>query len=123
MTVTAEAGITLTSWTRSLPARIPGRSLPGKREIATPGGPHPNLGDRSAFEQRIRGSGPHRSLGLDVVLPTGEILPTGTGALTTARGHFARRFFPADLTGLFLGSEGAFGVIVRAALKIHGARS
>jgi hypothetical protein len=75
------------------------------------------------------GTAPHSSsiyedqatqlLGLKVVLPTGEILPTGTGAFVPAGRHFARRFFPADLTGLFLGSEGSFGVIVEAALKIH----
>ena len=75
------------------------------------------------------GTSPHTSsvfedqatqiVGLKVVLPTGEIVPTGTGAVTTAAGDFSRRFFPADLTGLFLGSEGAFGVIAEATLKIY----
>jgi FAD/FMN-containing dehydrogenase len=75
------------------------------------------------------GTSPHTSsvfedqatqiVGLKTVLPTGEIVPIGTGAVTTAAGHFNRRFFPADLTGLFLGSEGAFGVVTEVALKIY----
>ena len=75
------------------------------------------------------GTSPHTSsvfedqatqiVGLKVVLPTGEIVPTGAGAVTTAAGRFCRRFFPADLTGIFLGSEGAFGVITEASLKIY----
>ena len=34
-------------------------------------------------------------------------------------GNLSRRFFPADLTGIFLGSEGVFGVITEASLKIY----
>ena len=119
MTVTAEAGITFDKLDEALASKGYRVVLfPESGKVATLGGHNQTWGtaphSSSVFEDQAT-----QILGLDVVLPTGEILPTGSGALTTARGHFARRFFPADLTGLFLGSEGSFGVIVRAALKIH----
>ena len=119
MTVTAEAGITFDKLDEVLASKGYRIVLfPESGKIATLGGHIQTWGtaphSSSVFEDQAT-----QILGLKVVLPTGEILPTGTGAFTTARGHFARRFFPADLTGLFLGSEGAFGVIVQASLKIH----
>ena len=52
-------------------------------------------------------------------MPTGEIVQTGSSAVTTAGGAFARRFFPSDLTGLFIGAESAFGIVTEATLKMH----
>jgi FAD/FMN-containing dehydrogenase len=119
MTVTAEAGITFEKLDEALASKGYRVVLfPESGKVATLGGHIQTWGtaphSSSVFEDQAT-----QILGMKVVLPTGKILPTGTGAFTTARGHFARRFFPADLTGLFLGSEGAFGVIVEAALKIH----
>ncbi len=53
-------------------------------------------------------------LGLEVILASGERL--GTGALARDGLPFFRQIAP-DLTGLFLGDAGAFGVKVRAALR------
>jgi glycolate oxidase len=49
-------------------------------------------------------------LGLTVVLPTGEIITTGTRTMKGVVGY--------DLTHLFLGSEGTLGVITRITLKL-----
>ena len=56
-------------------------------------------------------------LGLEVVLPTGEIVRTGAGALPAAK-WFYRWMFGPDLTGLFLGSQGTLGVVTKMAVKI-----
>ncbi len=119
MTVTVEAGITFAKLEETLGSkgyRI--MIFPESGKTATMGGhiqtwgtsPHTS----SVFEDQAT-----QIVGLKVVLPTGEIVPTGAGALTNATGHFSRRFFPADLTGIFLGSEGAFGIITEASLKIY----
>jgi glycolate dehydrogenase FAD-linked subunit len=49
-------------------------------------------------------------LGLEVVLPTGEIITAGTRTMKGVVGY--------DLTRLFLGSEGTLGVITRITLKL-----
>ncbi len=49
-------------------------------------------------------------LGLEVVLPTGEIINTGTRTVKGVAGY--------DLTRLFAGSEGTLGVVTKAALRL-----
>lgn len=49
-------------------------------------------------------------LGLEVVLPTGEVVETGGKTLKRTKGY--------DLTALMIGSEGTLGIVTKAILKI-----
>ncbi|WXG44880.1 MAG: FAD-binding oxidoreductase [Promethearchaeati archaeon SRVP18_Atabeyarchaeia-1] len=49
-------------------------------------------------------------LGLEVVLPNGDVIKTGSRSIKTSSGY--------DLTRLFVGSEGTLGVFTEIALKI-----
>ncbi|MCS7139797.1 MAG: FAD-binding oxidoreductase [Candidatus Nezhaarchaeota archaeon] len=56
-------------------------------------------------------------VGLEVVLPTGDVIRTGSGANPFAK-KFTRWGFGPDMTGLFIGDQGVFGVKTEATLKI-----
>jgi FAD/FMN-containing dehydrogenase len=119
LTVTAEAGISFTKLESQISEK--GYRLvlfPESGRTATLGGHIETWGTSpyasSGFEDQAT-----QIVALKVVLPTGEIVPTGSGAVKSAAGNFARRFFPADLTGIFIGAEGAFGIITEATLKMH----
>jgi glycolate oxidase len=74
----------------------------------------------------VNGAGPGSStygciaemvLGLEVVLPNGTIIQTGSEANPDAPGPFLRYAFGPDITGLFIGSLGALGIITRVSVK------
>jgi FAD/FMN-containing dehydrogenase len=56
-------------------------------------------------------------LGLEVVLPTGEIIRTGSWVLPGAK-PFYRWGIGPDMTGLFLGAQGTMGVVTKLATQI-----
>ena len=56
------------------------------------------------------------ALSFDIVLANGELLSTGSGALNTASPFF--RHYGPDLTGIFTGDAGAFGIKVRITLRL-----
>lgn len=70
-----------------------------------------------AASQNIPGS-MDTILGLEVVLADGRIVHTGSSAISRARSPFYRYFGP-DLTGLFLGDTGTYGIKTRLTLRIE----
>ena len=81
---------------------------PASSRIASIGGTiSTNAGGMRAV---MYGSTKNWILGLEVVLPTGEIIKTGGRTLKRSVGY--------DLTALFVGSEGTLGIITKAIVKI-----
>jgi D-lactate dehydrogenase (cytochrome) len=120
LTVTAQAGITYAALEKKIAKKGFGLAIsPESGRIATLGG-HIETWGTSPFSSAFFEDQSNEILSLEVVLPTAEIIRTGTAAVTAAAGPFARRFYPSDLTGLFIGAESAFGVITEVTLKMHG---
>jgi len=116
MYITVEAGVT---WKQIYDALKPKKlrlpffgTFSGIR--ATVGG---GLSQGALFMGTARyGQGADIVLGLEVVLADGTLLTTGQGAFKNGK-PFYRTYGP-DLTGLFVHDNGAFGVKVRATLKL-----
>jgi len=53
---------------------------------------------------------------LEIVLPNGELLSTGSAGTEGASSYF--RFYGPDLAGLFVGDAGAFGIKARITLRL-----
>lgn len=58
-------------------------------------------------------------LGLEVVLPTGEVVTLGSGANKDGYGHWHRYTGIPDLIGLFVNSVGAMGIITKVAFRVQ----
>lgn len=81
---------------------------PSSLRFCTIGG---NIAMGSGGPQAVKyGVTRHYVLALEVVLPTGEIISTGTRAAKGVVGY--------DLTRLFVGSEGTLGIVTKAILKL-----
>ncbi len=82
---------------------------PGSSDMCSVGGLIANGG--SGMHSVKYGTVKDYVLGLEVVLPNGDIINTGCKAPKTSSGY--------DLTHLFVGSEGTLGIVTKARLKIH----
>lgn len=81
---------------------------PGSMHISQIGG---NIGENSGGLRGLKyGVTADYVLGLEVVLPNGEVIRTG--------GKLAKDVAGYDLTSLFVGSEGTLGIVTEATLKL-----
>ncbi len=114
--VTVGAGITfgvLEKYLKKQDLWVP--FYPGSSLVATLAG---NVAVNGAgFGSPIFGCVAEHVLGLEVVLPDGTIIQTGTEANPYAPGPFLRYAFGPDITGLFIGSLGSFGIITKVSIK------
>jgi glycolate oxidase len=86
---------------------------PGSKMISTMGGlVSTNTVGHMVDSHPLVGRPIDHIMGLEVVLPTGEIVQTGTKSL--------RRISGIDLTRLFVGMEGLFGVITKIRMRLIG---
>ncbi|MHA1325402.1 MAG: FAD-binding oxidoreductase [Candidatus Helarchaeota archaeon] len=67
----------------------------------------------------LYGAVTEQCVGLEVVLPTGEIINTGAKANRFMERAFCRLGLGADYSGLFLGDVGIHGIKTKASLKIY----
>ena len=86
-------------------------------------GPAATVGGALSSHALGTGSTRHQSMGdcvagLEVVLADGTRLRTGSAACRDA-GFFQRYCVGPDLTGLFIGADGVFGVVTAIALWLH----
>ncbi len=112
MTVTVEAGLTIAAVNSVLAPE-------GLRVIEGTLCPFcATAGDTMGYGPGKSKYGPRQEqiLDLEVVLPTGEVLQTGSAGMGSS--HLAR-FIGPDLTGLFLEASGSFGVITGVTYKMH----
>jgi glycolate oxidase len=116
-TVTMEAGLTFVKLMSVLEARgwkigiAPSGAMAGTigAHLSRPGVGWGNIKYQTQGNQVIA---------LKVVLPSGETVCTGSAA-NPAAGRFFRYALGPDLAGLFIGAEGAFGIVVEATLRLY----
>jgi FAD/FMN-containing dehydrogenase len=123
MAVTAQCGITM--------GELAGKVNEKGFDIHTAGMPHysDTLGGQISGEPGAgfggygysMGFNWHYLLGVKVVLPNGSVVDTGTGegSISTYQGHtWARAMHGPDLTGIFTGDGGIFGIKVEATYRM-----
>jgi len=123
MAVTAQCGITM--------GELAGKVGEKEFGIHTAGMPHysDTLGGQISGEPGAgfgaygysMGFNWHYLLGMKVVLPNGRIVDTGTGegTISTYQGHtWARGMHGPDMSGIFIGDGGIFGIKVEATYRM-----
>jgi len=121
LTVTFEPGVTWAQAYRELAMKgywVSNQALPGSISImgtTTQAGPHLPLDKhavpRSSYYSTL-------TIGMEVVLPTGELLVTGSAALPGAKPQRARAYGP-DVGHIFLGAQGTLGIVVKQTLPLY----
>ncbi|MHA1377945.1 MAG: FAD-binding oxidoreductase [Candidatus Helarchaeota archaeon] len=119
-TVTAECGITWAELNNELFKKgyYSGCMGPGSGQTAAIGGSlsHNSVGGGGGAKY---GSCCRNCIGLEVVLPQGEIIEVGSKCNKYVEKPFSKWGYGPDFCGLFLGDNGIFGVKTKATLKIY----
>ncbi|MFQ5999916.1 MAG: FAD-binding oxidoreductase, partial [Candidatus Bathyarchaeia archaeon] len=103
-----EAGVTLADFYKAVEARgLYYPIYPGEVSSTVGGNVATNAGGMRAVKYGVTR---HFVLGLEVVLPTGEIIETGGKYVKVSTGY--------DLTQLIVGSEGTLAVVTKVILKL-----
>ncbi len=122
MTVTFEPGVTWAQAYRDLAMKgywVSNQASPGSVSIlgtTSQAGMHLPL-DKLAVPPTNTSFYSDLTIGLEVVLPTGEVLVTGSAALPGAKPHKARAYGP-NLAHIFLGAQGTLGIITKQTLPL-----
>lgn len=119
MTVTTQAGITWGALNHELKKKgfRPPFWGPESAYSATVGGAISSA-SMSSQGSTVAGSAADETITMEVILPNGDIIRTGTDSLPNG-GCFARLCNGGDLAGIFRGSMGIFGIITEATLRIE----
>jgi len=121
LTVTFETGVTWARAYRELASKgywIVNQSLPPAVSIM---GATTQAGMHMPFDKYAQYPWSYHSdltVGLEVVLPSGELLITGSAALPGVKPQRARAYGP-DVGALFLGSQGTLGIVVKQTLPLY----
>ncbi len=121
MTVTFEPGVTWAQAYRELAIKgywVSNQASPGSVSIV---GTTSQAGAHMPFDKYAVPFGSYYSdvtLGTEVVLPTGELLVTGSAALPGAKPQRHRAYGPA-LGHIFLGAQGTLGIVVNQTLPLY----
>jgi len=118
-TVTVEAGISATELeTRMREKRFCVHSIMSPADSVTVGGAIcGESGAGGGMESSAVGQNWPFIVGLKVVIPNGDIIETGTRTNSLSK-MYCRAAHGPDLTGLFIGSMGIFGIVTEATMQI-----
>ncbi len=120
MTVSLGPGVTWAQAYRDLTVKgywVSNQASPGSVSIV---GTASQAGAHMPFDKYAVIFGSYYSditLGLEVVLPTGELLVTGSAALPGARPERGRAYGP-NVAHIFLGAQGTLGIVVKQTLPL-----
>jgi glycolate oxidase len=104
-----EAGVTLAQLDEAIaPHGLVYPVYPGEMSASLGGNVATNAGGMRAVKYGVTR---HQVLGLEAVLPTGEVIRTG--------GKFVKATTGYDLTQLIIGSEGTLAIVTQAILKLY----
>jgi glycolate oxidase len=120
MTVTLEPGVTWAQAYRDLAVKgywVCNQASPGSISIL---GTTSQAGMHMPFDKYAVLFGSYyctSTIGMEVVLPTGELLVTGSAALPGAKPQRGRAYGP-DVGHIFLGSQGTLGIVVKQTMPL-----